>query len=395
MSILPGMTKPLVALYAVALTLVVMTVYEVVELLVGRALSSWHGHVAVVALAAVVNTVVALMVFRRERRLEERTEAAFRQQLDAEESLLSGEQHLLHDIYDHAPIGIAFFDRKGCLLDMNDACMHVLGVADPDEQLGRSLFELPYLSDDLKRRIDRGETITGELAQLDFDDLAAQGLVVTRHGQVSLELTVTPLAGGADARIGYLVHMQDVTERERRGHEIEHLAFHDPVTDLPNRKLLDDHARVSLAQARRHGYRMAMLFIDVDDFKTVNDRHGHDVGDELLRQAGGRLVACLREGDTVARVGGDEFMMLLAQVDGVTDATLVARRIAAALRPPFDLGAATIAATVSTGIALYPDDADDLVGLQGAADRAMYQVKAAGKDGYGLAGGASRRAGPA
>lgn len=389
MSILPGMTQRLVVLLTVVLTLVMMTIYEVIEILVGHAASDWHGHVVAIALAVLVNTVVALVVLRRDRRLNERVAAASQQQLEAEESLLGGERRLLHDIYDHSPIGIAFFDRKGCLLDMNAACVRLLGVADPDELLGRSLFELPYLSDDLKRRIDHGETITGELARLDFDAMAAEGQVVARHGEVFVDLSVTPLAGGAGAKIGYLAHVQDATERERRGREIEYLAFHDPVTGLPNRKLLDDHARVAIAQARRHGHRMAMLFIDFDDFKRINDRHGHEVGDEFLRQAGVRLVGCLREGDTVARVGGDEFMMLLSHIENENDATQVAGRIAAALRPPFVLGPATIVATVSTGIAVYPDDAVDLVGLQAAADRAMYRVKAAGKNSYGLANAAS------
>ena len=172
----------------------------------------------------------------------------------------------------------------------------------------------------------------------------------------------------------------------------ERLATHDALTELPNRRLFLDRLAQALAAAGRKGRRLALMFIDLDGFKLVNDRHGHEVGDALLRQVAERMAASLRAEDTVARLGGDEFGALLSDVEHADDAVVVARKLLAAAegslgepRHRGDLGA-------SIGVALFPDDGGDADALLRAADDAMYRVKATGKLGCGWRGlGRARR----
>jgi diguanylate cyclase (GGDEF)-like protein/PAS domain S-box-containing protein len=166
----------------------------------------------------------------------------------------------------------------------------------------------------------------------------------------------------------------------------ERLATHDALTELPNRRLFLDRLGQALAAAGRKGRRVALLFIDLDGFKLVNDRHGHEVGDALLRQVAERMAASLRAEDTVARLGGDEFGALLTDVEQVEDAVVVARKLlAAAEGAPAALGVASELGA-SIGVALFPDDGVDADALLRAADDAMYRVKATGKLGVRLAG---------
>jgi len=166
----------------------------------------------------------------------------------------------------------------------------------------------------------------------------------------------------------------------------ERLATHDALTELPNRRLFLDRLGQALAGAGRQGRRLALLFIDLDGFKLVNDGHGHDMGDALLRQVAVRMAASLRAEDTVARLGGDEFGALLVEVEQVNDAVVVARKLLAAVEgAPAALGLANHVGA-SIGVALFPDDGIDADALLRAADDAMYRVKATGKLGVRRAG---------
>ena len=166
----------------------------------------------------------------------------------------------------------------------------------------------------------------------------------------------------------------------------ERLATHDALTELPNRRLFLDRLGQALAAASRQRRRLALLFIDLDGFKLVNDGHGHDMGDALLRQVAVRLVASLRAEDTIARLGGDEFGALLVEVEQVDDAVVVARKLLAAIEgAPGALGLANDLGA-SIGVALFPDDGRDADALLRAADDAMYRVKATGKLGVRTAG---------
>jgi diguanylate cyclase (GGDEF)-like protein len=164
--------------------------------------------------------------------------------------------------------------------------------------------------------------------------------------------------------------------------QAEHLAYHDPLTGLPNRRLLLDRLDVALAHARRYGNRVALLFVDLDRFKVINDSLGHSTGDELLRQVAGRLRAAVREEDTLARLGGDEFVLLLPQLEAPTGAGEVARKVLETLREPFVVGGRELFVTASAGVSVAPDDGEDGETLLRHADIAMYGGKQSRGDGY-------------
>ncbi len=176
----------------------------------------------------------------------------------------------------------------------------------------------------------------------------------------------------------------DITERKQLEQKLADMATHDPLTGLPNRLLLSDRLTVGLAQAQRNDTRLAVMMLDLDRFKTVNDTFGHSVGDELLRAAGERLIGIVRKSDTVARMGGDEFVVLLLQIDKMEDAIRVAQKILEAFRKPFVLDAYQIRVTTSIGIAIYPEDGEDVETLFKNADTAMYWAKEQSRDNYEL-----------
>jgi diguanylate cyclase (GGDEF)-like protein len=164
--------------------------------------------------------------------------------------------------------------------------------------------------------------------------------------------------------------------------EMGHLAYHDALTGLPNRRLFEDRLRLALVRAKRSRQLAAVLLLDLDKFKVVNDMFGHSSGDELIRITAGRLQGCLREGDTVYRQGGDEFTMLLENIARPEDVRLVASRIHAALEKPYELNGHLHFVTASVGISLYPTDGQTLDELMAHADTAMYMAKDRGRNNY-------------
>lgn len=161
--------------------------------------------------------------------------------------------------------------------------------------------------------------------------------------------------------------------------ELEHLAQHDPLTDLPNRALFDDRMRVALAAARRDESRLALLFIDLDDFKPINDRFGHAAGDRVLKGVAARIRQNIRESDTAARIGGDEFVILLRSVQSVDDAARVVQKIDEAIDQPFELDGHRLRVSASIGVAVHPEDGLDAAALSRHADAAMYRAKQDGR----------------
>jgi len=179
---------------------------------------------------------------------------------------------------------------------------------------------------------------------------------------------------------------RDVSERKAAQEKIHYMAMHDLLTGLPNRMLLNDRLQQALVAARRDEGRVALMFLDLDKFKQINDTLGHDVGDQLLQQAAARMQECVRESDTVARIGGDEFIVLLRAVVDAHDAMVVAEKIRAALNRPFELMPHKLAISCSIGIALYPEHGNDGIELSKHADIAMYQAKEYGRDNVRLFG---------
>lgn len=173
---------------------------------------------------------------------------------------------------------------------------------------------------------------------------------------------------------------RDISERKTADEKIQRLAFYDALSGLPNRVLLNDRLKQSLSAAKRNHGRVALMFIDLDRFKSINDTLGHDVGDELLKQAAVRMSACVRESDTVARIGGDEFIVLLDMLDDESHALAVAEKIRAAMVLPFSAAGHQLHISSSIGVAIYPQHGRSGIELAKHADIAMYQAKEGGRD---------------
>jgi diguanylate cyclase (GGDEF)-like protein/PAS domain S-box-containing protein len=193
------------------------------------------------------------------------------------------------------------------------------------------------------------------------------------------EISITSIEGG-----GLVIVVRDITERTYAEEQIKHLAYHDALTALPNRLLFKDRLTVAISHAQRERLKLAVLFLDLDRFKVINDSLGHNIGDHLLQSVSGRVQSCLRDSDTVARLGGDEFTLLLPSLSVAEDAAVVAQKILDAVRYPFHIEGRELFITTSIGISLYPDDGLDAEALIKNADTAMYQAKEQGRDNYQL-----------
>jgi diguanylate cyclase (GGDEF)-like protein/PAS domain S-box-containing protein len=183
----------------------------------------------------------------------------------------------------------------------------------------------------------------------------------------------------ADQSRGIICVYSDITARKEREAEIRRLAHHDSLTGLPNRRLLDDRLQQVLAHANRRGHIVALLLVDLDGFKRINDGHGHRVGDEVLVSVAGRLAAGVRQSDTVCRLGGDEFVVLLNDVNEAQDAGAVAQKLIQRVSEPLPVGERTFHIGASIGIGLFPHNAADGESLLRCADAAMYRAKESGR----------------
>ncbi len=182
---------------------------------------------------------------------------------------------------------------------------------------------------------------------------------------------------------------RDVHEYKMREERLREVANHDPVTGLPNRTALQDRLRQAIASAQRYRHMVGVLFVDIDDFKRINDTVGHCEADKLLRRVARRLKRCLREADTVGRFGGDEFVIILNELRAMTDISSVLRKLTQAFRNPFLSSSDAARLTCSIGVSIFPNDGGDASTLLTGADKAMYQVKACGKNGYQFMGAAA------
>jgi len=297
---------------------------------------------------------------------------------------------LRRSIYDSAPFAIIATDLRGVIQALNPAAEMLLGYS-PDELVGRQTPVLFHDPQELSLRATQLSAELGEPIQAGFDALVARA----RHGRpderewtyirkdgrrVPVVQVVTTMSSDTGEPVGYLGMAYDVTERKRAEEHIRHMAHHDALTSLPNRVLLQERLGAALARAKREGDCMALMFIDLDRFKNINDSLGHHVGDTILKIVAERLRSAVRASDTVARMGGDEFVVLLPKVTRVEDCEVVARKVIAALGEPMPVGSYELRVTPSIGVATYPQAGDDPVTLMRAADAAMYHAKAQGRN---------------
>jgi diguanylate cyclase (GGDEF)-like protein/PAS domain S-box-containing protein len=292
----------------------------------------------------------------------------------AEEALRTSEKRY-RSLYERNPAGFFRSTFDGRILECNESFARMYGYESPEDALGIPAAEL------YPAETDRAQWIERLLKERALVNEECRGK--RRDGALIWTLESSAIveeAGHPPVIEGTCV---DITDRKRAEEEIEHLAYHDALTGLPNRKCLQVHMELALAQARRAGSRLAVLFLDLDRFKLVNDTMGHGVGDEVLRHVATRLRACVRGGDTVARVGGDEFVLLLASVEKEHVAPL-ARKILEEVAAPLAVDRHRLSMTTSVGISLFPEDGSDSDTLLRNADIALYRAKERGRNNFQL-----------
>jgi len=218
-------------------------------------------------------------------------------------------------------------------------------------------------------RLCRGSAREGQATHLDLVHQRRDGR------QINISLSLSPLRNAEGGSVGLSGIARDVTRRTKREETIKHQALHDPLTDLPNRKLFMDFLALELAQARRNRKNLAVLFLDLDHFKQINDTLGHAAGDLLLQSVGQRLKGCVRESDTVARIGGDEFNILMPDLNQTDDVGTVVGKIMGVFEAPFLLDNVEVKATTSVGVSMFPADGNSSSDLVLKADSAMYIAK--------------------
>jgi diguanylate cyclase (GGDEF)-like protein/PAS domain S-box-containing protein len=280
-------------------------------------------------------------------------------------------------LFEAALDGILILDGdSGKITDVNPLLLQMLGYS-RDELLGKNLWEIRAFTD-----IERSKEAFRELQQntyIRYENLPLE----TKDGRpFAVEFISNVYL--VDGKRVIQCNIRDITEREQLKQKLQEMATHDPLTGLPNRTLMHDRFEIAIASARRKNIKTVLMSLDLDHFKDVNDSFGHDVGDGLLRAAANRLTCILRKSDTVARIGGDEFVILLAEVDYKEDSAIVANKILSAFQRPFVVDSHDINSTVSIGIAAFPDDGGGIEILLKRSDQALYRAKENGRNNYQL-----------
>jgi diguanylate cyclase (GGDEF)-like protein/PAS domain S-box-containing protein len=284
------------------------------------------------------------------------------------------------EIIENAAEGIVVYDREFRYLLWNRFMEDMTGVP-AEEVIGKNAVELfPHMHeqhvDELLQSALEGQTVSSP-------DIHYYIPTSGRRGWVSSVYRPHYDAGGNI--VGVIGLIRDITQRKSAEQQIEYQAYHDALTGLANRRLFQEHLTLALALAQRRRRLVAVLFLDLDHFKIVNDSLGHTVGDELLKQIAVRLKGAVREGDTVARVGGDEFTIVLQDLLRKEDAALVAEKVLRTIAQPADIAGHHLYVTTSIGITTFPDDGEDAETLLKNADNAMYRAKAEGRNTFHMA----------
>ncbi|MEN8188499.1 MAG: sensor domain-containing diguanylate cyclase [Thermodesulfobacteriota bacterium] len=267
------------------------------------------------------------------------------------------------------------FNHEGQYLYVNRQFAAGLNIKKPEDIIGKKIWDFFP-----KEEADKRFAVVKEV----FDSGKAHSLEVcvsNSDGEHYYLTTVKPIMDDL-GRVDYVICIsKNITQRKLMEEELKRTALYDLLTELPNRALFSDRLKYAIIQARRKAGNLSLIFIDLDKFKPINDNHGHNAGDLLLKVVAKRLQNCIREADTVGRFGGDEFVVLLPTIEKSTDALEVAEKIHQALNRPFKVaGYPVMNISSSIGVAIYPEHGDDETQLAKNADAAMYLAKKRGRD---------------
>ena len=304
--------------------------------------------------------------------------AALQKEID-EVASAQGALQIAATVFERAAEAIMVTDHENRIIQVNPAFTAITGYG-PEEAIGMTPRMLKSgrhdkaFYEEMWRHLTRIGRWEGEIWNR------------RKNGEIYAEwLAITTVAGDAGSTGRYVATFIDITKRKQAEEIVLHKANYDALTDIPNRHLFDDRLDSALAIARRHKRSFALMYVDLDCFKAVNDTLGHAAGDALLTEAARRMAKCVRAVDTVARFGGDEFAVILTDLDNVEEVDEVARRLIGAIAQPFDLAEGSAHVTGSIGIALYPQNGTDDLLLRKSADEALYAAKAAGRNTYRFA----------
>ncbi len=286
------------------------------------------------------------------------------------------ELKLAASVYESTHDGVVVTDGHGTILSVNAAFSEITGYP-PEEAIGQTPRILKSDHHDEAFYTDMWKTLQA--------DGRWQDEVWNRKKSGELFIvwqTITAVRDENGRVMRFVAVFSDVTEARKKDERIKHQAYHDALTGLPNRLLLQDRLAHALDLARRDVMRVAVMFLDLDRFKVINDSLGHDIGDLLLQGVSERLLLCVRKSDTVARLGGDEFVIILTDFGSTAELAHLAERIVSLVTERFELGGQSLHAGTSIGIAVFPQDGVDATELLKNADTAMYQAKAGGRNTY-------------
>lgn len=272
---------------------------------------------------------------------------------------------LLPKIMDLLLDPVCVVDEEGYFVFISAACERLLGYKQ-EELIGSRMIDLVH-EEDRERTLAAADRIMQGDSHINFENRYR-----CKDGRI---VHIMWSARWCDENRVRIAVARDVTALKRAENRLRHMAYHDALTELPNRPLFQDRFDMALRRARRDGERVALLYLDLNGFKAINDRYGHEAGDLLLREVARRIVRCVRESDTVARVGGDEFTVLLTNIRGWDSIWTVIERIRAAMGEPFEFDGHRASMSASIGTAVHPEDGDDPEQLLRHADATMYAMK--------------------
>ncbi len=293
---------------------------------------------------------------------------------EAERELLISESRFT-SLKESNTIGIISWRMNGQIDDANDSFLNMLGYSRTELAEGRLNWQ--KLTPEALQERDR--QAVQELSEYGRCEPYEKLFLHKTGHTVPVYLGASLLRGDREHGIAFIV---DNTEKKRAEEIIRQQANYDMLTELPNRRMVDDRLGQQLLAARRNGKQVALMFIDLDDFKEVNDTLGHAMGDALLKEVARRMQNCVRESDTVGRLGGDEFIVIVGQLDDVTIVERIALNIMKHISEPYYLGSKVAYISASMGISLFPGDSEDIATLLRNADHAMYAAKRAGKNNF-------------
>ncbi len=332
-----------------------------------------YGKAIVYWLLGVASLAVLMLIWNSalRRRVNGKT-AELQSTLD---SLRASQQHF-KALVTSSPVGVFEVMADGSLAYVNEKWLEITGMSQ-QQALGDGWIDALHPDDrELVMKAWSNAIQEGRLFKLEYRLARPDQKETWVLGQISFVKDVS------DSVAGHIGSITDITERKAAETQIQYMAYHDQLTALPNRFLFKEQMQTAMAHAHRSNAKVALLFMDLDNFKTVNDTLGHPIGDKLIKAVAARLKMSVRDSDTVCRHGGDEFLILLADINTTTCITQVTGKILERLADPFEIDGQELSTSISMGIAVYPDDGNEFDTLLKKADTAMYDAKQAGRNTY-------------